>query len=56
MYTKTVRSFLSSGATSELDRGFLLSLFYRFSRPERSNSRDEKSVEIIYASTGEHVP
>ena len=60
MYTRIVRSSLSrlynpryavascyaGGATSARDREFLLSLVYRFSKPERSNSRDEESVEI----------
>ena len=46
-----IASCYASGATSALDRGFLLSLVYRFSKPERSNSRDERSVEITHLPT-----
>ena len=47
----TIASCYVSGPTSALHGGFLLRLVYRFSKPERSNSRDKKSVKIIV----EHV-
>ena len=40
----------ASGATSELDHGFLLSV-YRFSKRERSNSRNEMSDKIMHLLT-----
>jgi len=46
----TIASCYVSG-TSALHSRLLLRLVYKFSKPERSNSRDEKSVEIIV----EHV-
>ena len=44
----TIASFYASGATSVFDSGFLLSLVCRLFKTERSNSCNEKSVEITH--------